>query len=136
MNYRLTRAAALACASLMLSACSSVSLWPFGATPRADPTRAPAGATAYQCDGSKHFFVRYLDNGAAAWVILPEREFRLNKASLGQQLQQRQRHARTKRRGGDTVGRRQRDLRQLQGIRQLSWRELSPPDSLAMRAAG
>ena len=27
--------------------------------------------------------MRYLDNGAAAWVILPEREFRLNKASSG-----------------------------------------------------
>ncbi len=83
MNYRLTRAAALACTSLMLSACSSVSLWPFGGGPAADPTRPPAGATAYQCDGSKHLFVRYLDNGAAAWVILPEREFRLNKASSG-----------------------------------------------------
>ncbi len=81
MNYRIARAAALACASLMLSACSSVSLWPFGATPEQDPTRAPAGATTYKCDGSKHFFVRYLDNGSAAWVILPEREFRLNKVS-------------------------------------------------------
>jgi membrane-bound inhibitor of C-type lysozyme len=79
MNYRFTRAAALACISLMLNACSSVSLWPFGST-ETDPTRPPAGATAYQCDNSKHLFVRYLDNGAAAWVILPEREFRLNKA--------------------------------------------------------
>ena len=25
--------------------------------------------------------MRYLDNGAAAWVILPEREFRLNKTA-------------------------------------------------------
>lgn len=83
MKYRIARAAALACASLMLSACSSVSLWPFGATPEQDPTRAPAGATTYKCDGSKHFFVRYLDNGAAAWVILPDRQFRLNKAASG-----------------------------------------------------
>ena len=83
MNYRLTRAAALACMSLMLSACSSISLWPFGGDQERDTSRAPAGATAYQCDGSKHLFVRYLDNGAAAWVILPEREFRLNKASSG-----------------------------------------------------
>jgi len=79
MKYRIARVVALVCASLMLSACSSVSLWPFGATPEQDPTRAPAGATTYKCDGSKQFFVRYLDNGAAAWVILPEREFRLNK---------------------------------------------------------
>ncbi len=83
MNYRLTRAAALACISLMLSACSSISLWPFGSDQERDTTRPPAGATAYQCDNSKHLFVRYLDNGAAAWVILPEREFRLNKASSG-----------------------------------------------------
>jgi membrane-bound inhibitor of C-type lysozyme len=83
MNYRIGRAAALACASLILSACSSVSLWPFGSTPEQDPTRAPAGATTYKCDGGKHFFVRYLDNGAAAWVILPDRQFRLNKAASG-----------------------------------------------------
>ncbi len=81
MKHQITRAAALTCAILMLSACSSISLWPFGGGPEADPTRAPAGATAFQCDGSKHFFVRYLDNGAAAWVMLPEREFRLNKVS-------------------------------------------------------
>ena len=84
MNYyRLTRAAALACTSLMLSACSSISLWPFGGGPETDPTRAPAGATTYQCDNSKQFYVRYLDKGAAAWVILPEREFRLNKIASG-----------------------------------------------------
>ena len=81
MKHGITRAAALACASLMLSACSSISLWPFGDNPEPDATRAPAGATAYKCDGSKHFFVRYLDKGAAAWVILPDREFRLNKVS-------------------------------------------------------
>ncbi len=83
MNYRLTRAAALACISLMLSACSSISLWPFGGDQERDTSRPPPGATAYQCDNSKQLFVRYLDNGTAAWVILPEREFRLNKAGSG-----------------------------------------------------
>ena len=83
MNTKITRAAALACASLVLGACGSarVNLWPFGADREADPSRTPPGATAYQCQGGKRLFVRYLDNGAAAWVILPEREFRLNKAS-------------------------------------------------------
>lgn len=83
MNHRLTRAATLACASLILSACSSVgvNLWPFGSDREQDLTRTPAGATAYQCEGAKRLFVRYLDGGAAAWVILPEREFRLNKAT-------------------------------------------------------
>lgn len=81
MKHRITRTAALACASLLLGACSSVNvnLWPFGGDKEQNPSRTPAGATAYQCDGGKRLFVRYLDNGAAAWVILPDREFRLNK---------------------------------------------------------
>ena len=81
MKHRINRAAALACATLLLTACSSVNLnlWPFGGDKEQDPSRTPAGATAYQCEGGKRLFVRYLDDGAAAWVILPEREFRLNK---------------------------------------------------------
>ncbi len=83
MKHRIARAAALACATLMLSACGSVNvnLWPFGGDKEQDLSRAPAGATAYQCEGGKRLFGRYLDNGAAAWVILPEREFRLNKVT-------------------------------------------------------
>jgi membrane-bound inhibitor of C-type lysozyme len=84
MKHRITRGAALACATLMLSACSSVNVanvWPFGGDKEQDSLRTPAGATAYQCEGGKRLFVRYLDNGAAAWVILPDREFRLNKAA-------------------------------------------------------
>ena len=79
MKHRIACAAALACTTLTLSACGSVNvnLWPFGSDLEQDTTRAPAGATAYQCEGGKRLFVRYLDN--AAWVILPEREFRLNK---------------------------------------------------------
>lgn len=85
MNHRIPRAAALAIATLMLSACGSVNLdvLSFGGSKEQDTSRAPAGATAYQCEGGKRLFVRYLDNGAAAWVILPEREFRLNKVSSG-----------------------------------------------------
>ena len=85
MKHPITRAAALACATLMLSACSSVNvnLWPFGSDKEQDPPRTPAGATAYACEGGKRLFVRYLDNGAAAWVILPDREFRLNKTASG-----------------------------------------------------
>ena len=83
MKHRITRVTALAGATLVLSACGSMSmnLWPFGGGKEQDPSRTPAGATAYQCEGGKRLFVRYLDNGAAAWVILPDREFRLNKAS-------------------------------------------------------
>ncbi|MGP1682469.1 MAG: hypothetical protein ACTS8S_09110, partial [Giesbergeria sp.] len=73
MKHRITRAAALACATLTLSACSSVNLdvLSFGGAKEQDTSRPPAGATAYQCEGGKRLFVRYLDNGAAAWVILP-----------------------------------------------------------------
>ena len=84
MKHRNTRTATLAFAALMLSACGSVNLdvLSFGGIKEQDTSRAPAGATAYQCEGGKRLFVRYLDNGAA-WVILPGREFRLNKAVSG-----------------------------------------------------
>jgi membrane-bound inhibitor of C-type lysozyme len=87
MEHRITRMAALTLAgsSLLLGACSSINLdlLPFGGGKEQDLSRTPPGATAYTCEGGKRLFVRYLDNGAAAWVILPEREFRLNKASSG-----------------------------------------------------
>lgn len=81
MKHRITGAAALAGAALLLGACASVNvnLWPFGGTKELDPSAPPAGATAYACEGAKRLYVRYLDNGAAAWVMLPGREFRLNK---------------------------------------------------------
>lgn len=73
----------LSSASLLLAGCGGMSmdsLWPFGGGPE-ELSRTPANATAYQCDGGKRIYVRYMDNGAYAWVILPEREFRLDKAS-------------------------------------------------------
>lgn len=84
MKHRITRVSALACAILLLAACGTVKnidLWPFGGGKEQDLSRTPAGATAYQCDAGKRLFVRTLDNGAAAWVILPDREFRLNKTA-------------------------------------------------------
>jgi membrane-bound inhibitor of C-type lysozyme len=85
MKHRITRIATIACATLLLAACSSVNLdvLSFGGAKEQDVSRAPAGATSYQCEGGKRLFVRYLDAGAAAWVILPDREFRLNKAASG-----------------------------------------------------
>ena len=81
MKQALTCGAALAGAAMLLAACSSMSLdaLSFGGTKEQDTTRPPAGATAYQYEGGTRLFVRYLDNGAAAWVMLPGREFRLNK---------------------------------------------------------
>jgi len=85
MKHRITRMAALTLAgsTLLLGACSSVNLdlLPFTGGKEQDVSRTPPGATAYTCADNNRFFVRYLDNGAAAWVILPDREFRLNKAT-------------------------------------------------------
>jgi len=39
-----------------------------------------AGATLYECEGSKRFAVRYGSAGQSAMVILPDREFRLDPA--------------------------------------------------------
>lgn len=83
MRPGITRAAMLSCAALALSACGSVNvnLWPFDGGGEQNLSRTPPGASSYQCDEGRHLYLRLLDNGAAAWVILPEREFRLNKLS-------------------------------------------------------
>jgi len=70
---------ALATAFLPLFGCGSIDLWPFGASKSQERSRKPAGATEYQCNNDRRLYVRYLDNGASAWVIFPEREFRLDK---------------------------------------------------------
>lgn len=83
MSIRFIRAAqpALACLALLLTGCGSVDLWPFGGGKTQELSRTPASATEYQCNAGKRFYVRYLDNGKAAWVIFPEREFRLDKVA-------------------------------------------------------
>ncbi len=81
MNARVIRRSwpAALCLPLLLTACSSVkSVWPFRGDVE-ERSRAPVNATEYQCAAGKRFYVRNLDNGGAAWVILPEREFRLNR---------------------------------------------------------
>lgn len=83
MGHRFTgwRTTALACVALLMTGCGSVNLWPFGSDTAPERSRAPANATEYQCDAGKRFYVRYLDGGGSAWVILPEREFRLDKVA-------------------------------------------------------
>lgn len=74
---------ALAALAVLLSGCGGMSagdLWPFGSSSE-ELSRTPANAVAYRCEGGKRLYVRYLDNGAYAWVILPEREFRLDKSA-------------------------------------------------------
>lgn len=76
------RAMALCLAAIALAGCSSVKVWPFGEDSKENP-RNPANSTEYQCDKNKRFFLRLPDNGASAWVILPDREFGLPKAGEG-----------------------------------------------------
>lgn len=89
MNNRLIRTTiqAPACLMLLLAAgCSSVSvdkLWPFDGKSSPAQARTIANATEYQCSGGKHFYVRYMDNGATAWLIYPDREVSLAKAATG-----------------------------------------------------
>ena len=65
---------------ILLAGCSGFSLWPFADGPQGREPAPPPNATAYRCDGGKQFYVRMLEGGAA-WVILPEREFRLDKTA-------------------------------------------------------
>ena len=65
----------------LLAGCGSINLWPFGETRTAERPRGPANATEYRCDGGKSFHLRLLDGGAGAWVILPDRQVRLDKAA-------------------------------------------------------
>jgi membrane-bound inhibitor of C-type lysozyme len=68
--------------SLAAAGCGGISmpsgLWPFGEEKSLERSRVPPNSVTYQCAGGKRFYLRTLDNGAAAWVILPEREFRLD----------------------------------------------------------
>jgi len=74
---------ALASLLLLLSGCSSVNLWPFGGEGNSDQALVPADATAFRCAGGALFYMRYLDDGKAAWVIFADREFRLDKVASG-----------------------------------------------------
>ena len=65
--------------TLLLAGCGSIDLWPFGAGESSERSRAPSDASEYRCDGGKRFYLRYLNNGASAWIIFPERQFRLDK---------------------------------------------------------
>jgi hypothetical protein len=73
----------------LLAACSSVkdltnvNIWPFGSSADATRVYLPANSTPYLCEGNKKFFVRMLDKGASAWLILPDREVLLAQSGTG-----------------------------------------------------
>lgn len=65
----------------LIASCSSINLWPFGESKPPSASRGPENATEYRCDAGKSFYVRFLDAGKSAWVILPDRQVRLDKVS-------------------------------------------------------
>lgn len=75
------RIAALLAGLLALTGCGDmkVKLWPFGADGPRERSREPVNATDYQCAANKRFYLRTLDGGEAVWLILPEREVRLER---------------------------------------------------------
>ena len=58
------------------SGCGTVErLWSGGAT---EQKRVRTGVTEFKCDANKKLLVRFDAAGKTAWVIFPEREFRLD----------------------------------------------------------
>ena len=66
------------CAALLLAGCGGVKLWPFGT--EEGRVVVPQNATQYRCNANRNFYLRFLASGEA-WVILPEREFRLERVA-------------------------------------------------------
>ena len=67
----------------LLSACSSVQVWPFDGKSSSSSSHTLAGASHYQCAAGKDFYLRLVDNGANAWLIYPDREVFLTRDASG-----------------------------------------------------
>lgn len=79
---RLLTGIAGAAVALLLSACGDMNIKkynPFSGDPVQERSRTPANATEYQCAAGKRIYVRNLDGGEAIWLILPERELRVDR---------------------------------------------------------
>ena len=67
---------------LLVGGCGSFSIWPFGESKSPGvAARGPENATEYRCDAGKRFHVRMLEAGKSVWLILPDRQVRLDKSS-------------------------------------------------------
>lgn len=72
--------------ALLLAGCGDINVKkyiPFTSDAPQERSRTPANAAEYQCAGGKRFYVRTLEGGASVWLILPEREVRLDKLDSG-----------------------------------------------------
>ena len=77
----------LAGVALLLAGCGDMNLKkynPFGGDSVQERSRTPANATEYQCAAGKRLYVRTLDGGEAVWLILAERELRLERIGSSQ----------------------------------------------------
>lgn len=70
---------------VVLAGCGDmkIKVWPFGADGPRVHSREPLNAREYHCAANKRFYLRMLDGGEAAWLILPEREVRLERIGAG-----------------------------------------------------
>jgi len=76
-----SRAAALI-AAVLLAGCGGSSWMPWSRSSGEAP-RTPPGAKGYACDGGKRLLVRFESDAKSAWVIYPDREFRLERVTSG-----------------------------------------------------
>ncbi len=72
----------IAIIALQLGGCGGFKVWPFGGDDKTTTDVAkPANSTEYLCEANKRFYVRNIDKGETAWLILPDREVGLPKVS-------------------------------------------------------
>ncbi len=80
-STHLRMAATLLFGMALLAGCGDMKMkvWPFGDSSPRERSREPSNAAEYLCAAGKRFHVRMIEGGAAAWLILPEREVRLER---------------------------------------------------------
>lgn len=66
----------LIASTLLLTACGGLDLIGLGGDSTPESAKPPPNATQYRCAGNTGFWLRNLDGGAL-WLILPERELRM-----------------------------------------------------------
>jgi membrane-bound inhibitor of C-type lysozyme len=77
----ITKTALITSTLVSLTSCSSISFSnPFGSGNKG-LSGMPENAIAYECEGNKRFYVRMQNNGNDAWLIYPDHEVNLTKAS-------------------------------------------------------
>lgn len=71
-----TKTPILLASTLLLAACGTLDFIGLGSGPAPEAARTPPNATQYRCAANTGFWLRTLEGGAL-WLILPEREIRL-----------------------------------------------------------